>query len=86
MNNMRRRLKKLSRLAKDMPDDAYRFFVNITPIRSGNARRKTRLSKDTIKPDYPYALRLDRGWSNQARNGMSKPTVAYIRKQIKGLK
>jgi hypothetical protein len=65
-----------------VPNDAYVFFKAHTPIRTGNARRKTILKKDTIVAAYPYAQRLDDGYSNQAPDGMSKPTEAYIKKRL----
>ena len=65
-----------------VPNDAYVFFRAHTPIRTGNARRNTFLKKDTIVGAYPYAQRLDEGYSNQAPDGMSKPTEAYIKKRL----
>jgi len=63
-------------------EEGYDYFKSITPIRSGNARSKTVLKKgkqfDTrsnkIHAKYPYAGRLDEGWSKQARKGMTDPT------------
>lgn len=70
---------KFSQLAKD----AYIFWQNITPIDTGNAKRKTRLQGRKIKANYNYAVPLDNGWSKQAPQGMSKPTERYIRQRIK---
>lgn len=71
-----------------LAQEAYRFFRDITPIKSGNARRNTHLTGDTIQGDYLYATRLDNGYSKQAPNGMSRPTEKfvqdYIKKQKKG--
>ena len=68
--------------------EAYDYFRGITPIRKGNARRSTRLQGDEIQADYPYAQRLDDGYSPQAPRGMTQPTEKfiqeYIRKQAKG--
>ena len=68
--------------------EAYDYFRGITPIRKGNARRSTRLQGDEIQADYPYAQRLDDGYSPQAPRGMTAPTEKfiqeYIRKQAKG--
>jgi hypothetical protein len=76
----------------DLADDAYKFFVAQTPVRSGNARRntalasmkdsKTGLSKATIEGDYPYAQRLDEGYSKQAPSGMTAPTERYIERRL----
>lgn len=73
--------KKVKQL-NQVPGQAYTFFKAHTPIRSGNARSKTVLKKDTIVGAYPYAKRLDNGWSRQAPDGMSKPTEAYVKKTV----
>lgn len=65
-----------------VPADAFTFFKSHTPIKTGNARRHTILQKDTIVGAYPYAQRLDTGYSKQAPDGMSKPTEAYIKKRL----
>lgn len=70
--------KKLSQL----PKDAHTFFQKTTPRRTGNARNKTTLANDTVLAKYPYAGRLDTGYSKQAPRGMSKPTLDFIRKLV----
>ena len=60
----------------------HRFFKDHTPIDSGNARRSTQLNKTTIEANYPYAQRLDSGWSRQAPDGMTQPTIDYIEKEL----
>ena len=65
-----------------LADEAYRFFRATTPIRSGNARRNTNLHQDSIEANYPYAQRLDQGYSPQAPRGMTQPTDEYIAKWI----
>ena len=80
--------KRLEQLNKQLTDDtlakeAFRYFRAITPIRSGNARRNTFLSKNEIEANYPYARRLDDGYSSQARDGMTKPTIAHMQEWIK---
>jgi hypothetical protein len=71
---------------KKLAKEAYNYFVAITPIDSGNARRNTSLKGDEIHASYPYAKRLDQGWSKQAPGGMTKPTEKfvgeYIRKEL----
>jgi hypothetical protein len=62
---------------------AYGYFRSITPIRRGNARNRTVLSNNEIHADYPYAQRLNTGWSRQAPNGMSQPTIRFILDYIK---
>lgn len=61
---------------------AYSYFVLSTPIKTGYARRNTRLSKDTIEANYPYATRLDNGYSKQAPKGMSLPTEQEIKRLV----
>ena len=63
-------------------DQAYRFFRDHTPYRSGNARRNTVQKGDAIVAAYPYAGRLDEGYSKQAPKGMTDPTVNYIEKTL----
>jgi len=65
-----------------VPGEAYTFFRAHTPIKTGNARSRTVLRNDTIVGAYPYAQRLDQGYSKQAPDGMSKPTEAYIKKRL----
>jgi hypothetical protein len=77
------KLKKIQTKLDKLPDEAHKVFVANTPIRSGNARRNTKLQKDTIKANYPYAKRLDEGYSKQAPEGMVQPTVEFIRDRIK---
>ena len=70
-----------------LPDRAYKEWVKQTPIQSGNARRKTRLVKTAqggiIDAAYPYAQRLDEGYSTQAPRGMSEPVQKFIEREIK---
>jgi hypothetical protein len=67
-----------------LPAQAYMEFVKNTPIRSGNARRKTSIQNNNkIRAAYPYATRLDAGYSKQRPAGMTKPTRAWIKKQTR---
>lgn len=61
----------------------YRVFWANTPVKTGNARRRTKLVGSHIDAKYPYALRLDRGWSKQSPKGMTTPAVRAIRNYIK---
>lgn len=71
---------------KKLLDEGYKFFSAKTPIDQGNARRSTRKQGgDSIHADYAYAGRLNRGWSNQAKDGMSKPTIEHLQKYIKSI-
>lgn len=82
VNTMTNSLKRIQKKLNQVPKEAYTEFVSDTPIRSGNARRKTRLQGKTINANYPYAKRLDEGYSQQAPEGMSKPTEDFIKKRV----
>ena len=71
--------KKIAQLDA-VPAQAYTFFKAHTPIKTGNARSRTVLKKDTIVAAYPYAKPLDDGRSRQAPDGMTKPTEAFVKK------
>ena len=65
----------------EVAEGAYKIFRSHTPVRTGNARRRTTLdNKTTIVANYAYAQRLDQGASNQAPDGMTKPTEAYMKR------
>jgi hypothetical protein len=85
-------IRKQQQITK-LPEQAFHYWKSITPIHSGNARRKTRFDRanEQIVADYPYAEVLDQGrgvrdgqmrGSTQAPKGMSKPTEEYIAKQL----
>jgi hypothetical protein len=77
------RLTSIEKQLQDVPRKGYDFFKRITPKDSGNARSRTRLVNTVIEADYPYAVRLDKGWSRQAPNGMSRPTISYMKQLVK---
>ncbi len=68
---------------KSIPKQAHTFWKSITPIRSGNARKRTKLNKNIITARYSYATELDKGSSKQAKRGMSEPTSKFIAKLLK---
>ena len=76
-------LKKVQQEVAKIPQEAFNYFRSVTPIDTGNARRSTSLRGTVIEANYPYAKRLDQGWSDQAKNGMVKPTQDYIRKRVR---
>lgn len=82
---------QLQQLA-EIPEKAYRYFRDITPKRSGNARRRTKLERgsregqNVIVADYPYAQRLNDGYSKQAPQGMSEPTERYIQRLVNNIR
>lgn len=80
-------LDRKTRSLKTVAPQAYTFFRDITPKDTGNARSKTTLTRNgTIRADYPYAGRLDRGWSKQfGGQGMSRPTIRFVRNLVRKL-
>lgn len=83
---LQRRLQRVEQFARDLPRDMHRQFVDETPVRTGNARRNTDLRSNEIQANYPYAVRLEKeSWSRQAPNGMSEPTIEWVRAQLRGL-
>ena len=85
LDNAQKRIIQLKKTldSKNLTKVAYDYFKGITPIKSGNARNHTTTNGNTINADYPYAQRLDKGWSKKAPNGMVKPTIQYLREYIK---
>ncbi len=75
-------LRRISAALTKLPTEAYDFFKEETPIKTGNAKRRTRLQGQVIKADYDYATELDAGRSRQAPEGMSKPTEQFITKRV----
>jgi hypothetical protein len=70
-------------LKETLPKVATDAFRKNTPIRTGNARRKTQQSGMSVKARYPYATELEKGRSRQARQGMAKPTTRTLNKYLK---
>lgn len=69
-----------------IPKQAFNYWVSITPKRSGRARQRTELRGNVIHAQYPYAERLDReAWSKQAPQGMTIPTIEFVKKLFKKL-
>lgn len=78
-SNIKTTLKSMQKKIDKIPTDAHKFFVKETPVRSGNARRNTILkNKKDIIANYPYAQRLDEGYSKQNPQGMTEPTIDFI--------
>lgn len=80
------RLRRVQRFARSLPGEAAEHFRSVTPIRTGNARSNTELrGGKNITANYAYANRLNEGYSGQAPQGMTEPTIAWIRSQLRGL-
>lgn len=85
-NNIDRHIQRQMRKLKTVPREAYEHFVKKTPIDTGNARKSTGFIKqNTINAEYGYANRLNEGYSRQARTGMTRPTIDFIRRRIRQL-
>lgn len=82
LNVFNQQIDRLNKALEDLPEAALDEFKKNTPIRSGRARRSTRLKDDAIIADYPYAKRLDEGYSKQSPDGMTGPTEEWIRKEV----
>jgi len=97
-DRLRTKLRNVQKKLDKLPQEAYKEFVNLTPIgdpsrwktkykpknyRPGNARRSTVLKGNTIEANYPYAQRLNEGYSTQAPRGMVEPLIAYLRKRVR---
>jgi hypothetical protein len=87
-----RQLTRLRGATRAIMPVAYQTFYDKTPVRSGNAKRHTRLANNTIKADYPYAGVLDagrgyrdgqmRGSTQHQGIGMSTHTLKTIRTEV----
>lgn len=85
MTTVNKMFDQAEKVAATLPKEALDYFVDSTPIRTGNARRSTKLRGSTIDADYAYAQRLDNGSSQQAPRGMTEPTEKFLQKRINNL-
>lgn len=77
-------MKKIQQQLDALPAQTHKEFVQNTPVDTGNARKKTKLvANKTIVANYPYARRLDNGWSRQSPRGMIKPTREWLIRKLK---
>jgi hypothetical protein len=74
--------RSLKQAMDDLPRVAHEEFIRNTPVRSGNARRNTRLQGTKIVADYAYSGELDAGRSPQAPQGMTQPTEQWIQQEV----
>jgi len=82
--------KAMLEMPQKVAKEAHKYFVSITPKRTGNARRNTLLKDTTILANYEYASNLDEGASKKAPDGMSEPTMQRLQglvdKEIKKIR
>ena len=77
-------IRRKQRALETIPREGHAKFVEVTPIRTGNAKRSTDFSGgDTIRANYNYANRLNAGYSRQARDGMTDPTIDFIKRRVR---
>ena len=76
-----KRMKKLAGLPSYLIDEALDLTKQNTPVASGNARNNTVKKSNSIVSNYAYAGRLDSGYSSQAPQGFTKPTIAQLQKE-----
>lgn len=81
-NDIPKEIAAYQQVARQVAKRSYDFFVKQTPIDTGNARKNTRLNDTTIEANYNYASALDKGWSKQAPDGMSQPTIDNMEKYL----
>lgn len=81
-NNITPKLNVMQKKLQNLPEEAYKVFVKETPVRKGNARRNTKLKNKQIQANYPYAKKLDEGYSQQSPKGMTEPTTEFIKKKF----
>jgi hypothetical protein len=93
MSNISDRLNKMTQTLNSprLAQVGYTEFLKVTPIKTGNAKRSTSLQGTQIRANYPYADVLDQGrgfrdgqmrGSEQAPEGMTKPTIEAIRNYV----
>jgi hypothetical protein len=85
-DNWKRRQRQVENFLDELPRLVEEKFREYTPIDTGNARRSTDLQNNNeITANYNYANRLNTGWSKQAPNGMTEPTIAHVRRKLREL-
>jgi hypothetical protein len=75
-------VKDLKEEAKTLPQESLMKFKSLTPVKSGNARRNTKLEGQKVVGDYAYSMRLDEGHSKQAPEGMIKPFEKWFKSYV----
>jgi hypothetical protein len=73
---------KIDDMSLSVMKQGHVYLRNKTPIDQGNARNRTKRQGLTIRSKYPYAGRLDEGWSKQAPNGFTEPTIDELERLI----
>tara|TARA_R110000803_G_scaffold24966_6_gene59857 strand:+ start:2608 stop:2904 length:297 start_codon:yes stop_codon:yes gene_type:complete len=71
-------MKDLDKMPRHVMKLLYPYYVNATPIRTGNARNRTKLNSLSINSRYGYAGSLDEGTSTQAPKGFTAPSIKQL--------
>lgn len=82
LNVFNKQMRSVRAAVEDLPEAALDVFIDNTPIRTGNARSNTALTGNTIRAAYPYASKLDEGYSKQSPRGMVEPTEKWIQQEM----
>jgi hypothetical protein len=85
MNNIIKKIREIEILLDEnkLATEGAKYMKSITPIRSGNAKRNTNSNGNVIEAKYPYAQRLDEGWSKQNQIGLIQPTIEHLEELIR---
>lgn len=87
-------LRRIQRDINNLPKELHKKMVELTPVDTGNARRRTRLVNKRIEARYGYAQVLNRGrhmtrrgmrGSLQAPKGMTGPLRQWYRNRVRAL-
>lgn len=82
MSGLTQKFNNARALKREVMKPTFDFFVRTTPIKTGNARRSTSLNNNEIDANYPYAGKLDNGYSKQAPKGMTEPALKELTRLV----
>jgi hypothetical protein len=83
LSQFNRQMSKALNALDDLPEFAEETMKANTPIRSGNARRNTRLQGNKVVANYSYAQRLEDNASPQTEGrGIIAPTEQAIQQEV----
>ena len=73
----------VDQMVRQVSTDLFNTIKQITPVRSGRAKRGWRLRKERkysyeVSNRVPYIDRLDEGYSKQAPRGMTRPATREV--------
>lgn len=82
-SNINNSIRRYQRQLDKLPREGHAEFKRITPIDTGNAKASTKLKGNVVDARYNYANRLNEGYSKQAPQGMTDPTIDFLRKRVR---